>query len=58
MAHEKTSPKTPTSLFPDDDEAVMVRQNEARTNLQIDPKCFQQVATEFLKLYLTEFSAN
>ena len=46
MTHEKNHPK-PASLFRDDDEAALVRQNYAQTSLQINSKCFQQVATNF-----------
>ena len=35
----------PASLFPDDDEAVLIRQKI----LQIDPKRFQQVAMKLFK---------
>ena len=42
MAHENIT-LNPASLFLDDNETVLVSQ----ASLQIDPKCFQQVATEF-----------
>jgi len=46
MAHEKYHPKT-TSLLSQDNVAVLVRKNQAQKSLQINPKRFQQVATEF-----------
>ena len=43
----KNITEKPASLFPDNSEAVLVRQNQAQRGLQINLKCFQQVAMEF-----------
>ena len=47
MAHEKITQK-PTLLFPDDDEAVLVRKNVAQTSHQVNLKHYQQVALKFI----------
>ena len=50
----KNFTQKPASLFPDNDETVLLRHPNKPSK---DPKCFQQVATE-LKNYLTEFSTD
>ena len=48
MTHKRNHPKTSLN-FPDNNEVVFVRKNLVQTSFQIDPKHFQQVATEFFQ---------
>ena len=54
----KNVTQKPVSLFPDNDEAVWVRRNEARTDLQTDLNAFDKLLQKFFFNYLMGFSTG